>query len=126
VYRRKIPLLPPILIVLIIGSLSIGIQKGVYKNNPTENWMGPVNTVLFITAILATGVLGLGYLFLGNYAILLVFAGWLWVVCLFIGIILTSALSPVRKAFYYNALLYYLPTVISIIVTIYYIANLRN
>jgi hypothetical protein len=119
-------ILPSIIVVLIIGGLSIGMRKGVYKNNPAENWMGPINAVLIITAVVAAGAFGLGFLILGNLVILLIFMAGFWVVCLFIGIILTSALSPIRKAFYNNALLYYLPTAISVVVAICFIVNLMN
>ena len=103
---------------LLIGGVSIGMREGVYKNNNSENFMGPVNG--FLT--LASSGLFLGLLigansFEGSGAWADMFGPFLYgMVGGIVGIIagtVVACLPPVWKAFRDIPALYYAPTAIS-------------
>jgi hypothetical protein len=102
---------------LVIGGLSIGMREGVYKNDPSKNWMGPIIGVMnFTMAGMALGVLlasplasdggwdNLYYIFGG------VFGG---IAGLVIGTILTAAIPSISRTTNNTPVLYYLPTAVN-------------
>jgi ankyrin repeat protein len=119
--------LPPILgalsVLLFVGGMSIWMRKGVYRDNPSQNWMGSINGVLNITM----GGTALGFLLFmplaqpsGNWSDM--FSGLIpivggsigGVVGLFGGIILTALVPSIGRITNNYAMLYYLPTAASV------------
>jgi ankyrin repeat protein len=128
-------LLPYILIVLIMGGLSIGMREGVYKKNPSENWMGSVNALLSISAVsTAIGFFALVPATLasnsGSYAdqfagLIPVASGIIGgIVGFWVGMILISVLPSIGKTINKNKLLYYLLTVVNTIFVVLVISFL--
>jgi ankyrin repeat protein len=101
---------------MVVSGLSIGMREGVYRNNPSNNFMGPVNSVLGFTM----GGMALGALILSPLA-----AGGGWdnlipivggfvggFIGLFGGIIITAVAPSITRAFNNNPILYYAPSVV--------------
>jgi ankyrin repeat protein len=95
---------------VLIGGLSVGMREGVYKDRDSENFMGPVNSVITM------GGLGLFLGGLTGYAIgndkgLSGLADlFLWGGIGLIGGVIVGCLPPVQEAFRYNSVLYYSPS----------------
>jgi uncharacterized membrane protein len=105
---------------LLVGGVSIGMREGVYKDNPSANFMGPVNG--FLT--LVSSGLFLGFLigassFEGSGAWADMFgpfiSGSIGGIVGLIGGIIVACLPKVREAFKDIPVLYYAPTAISVI-----------
>jgi ankyrin repeat protein len=106
---------------LVLGGLSIGMREGVYKDNPSGNFMGSFNGALDITL----GGMALGtLLFLplasgGGWDNIFPFFGGIFggVVGLLGGVIITAVNPSLGASVNNNPLLYYLPTATSVIIT---------
>jgi ankyrin repeat protein len=108
---------------LALGGLSIGMREGAYRNNPSNNFMGPINSVLGFTM----GGIALGGLLLSPLAS---GGGWSYIVPIFGGlvggfigffggIIFTAAVPSVTRAFNNNPALYYAPAVVSTLASLF-------
>jgi ankyrin repeat protein len=115
--RKLFPSLMAFSVPLLIGGVSIGMREGVYKDNPSENFMGPVNGFLTLasTGLFLGGFTGLAIAKENNAGLgglLNVFIGGTLGL---IGGIVVVCLPKVREAFKDIPVLYYAPTAISVI-----------
>jgi len=103
---------------LVIGGLSIGMREGVYANNPSGNWMGPVNGGLTLGAagFFLGGGIGLAMVqasdmgIAGIIPLIFVAGGGL------AGGLLLATLPGVQSAFKQTPVLYYIPTAATAII----------
>jgi ankyrin repeat protein len=124
------PIMGALSFPLLIGGLSIGMREGVYKDNPSNNFMGSINGVLNITM----GGMTLGALLFfplvyggGEWGIIFPIVGGFagGILGLAVGTILTAAQPSIGKTVKDNAVLYYLPTAVSALVATLVIVKLR-
>jgi len=103
---------------LLIGGLSMGMREGAYANNPSENWMGPVNGALTLgaTGLFLGGGIGLAWAqahdmgIAGIFPLLFMAGGGL------AGGLLLASQPGVRDAFKQTPVLYYIPTAATAII----------
>jgi hypothetical protein len=121
---------------LVFGSLSIGMREGLYRDNPSQNWMGSVNFAFSVSMAVTTLYImwTLNYLIeVLDYPILSedLRIGYFGLVGI-IGVL--SLLASIHPAvsnpfigdFYNNTpVMYYLPTAMSAIAATFYVIKLR-
>jgi len=105
---------------LIIGGISILMREGIYANNKSANFLGPVNGVLTLGGSgLAIGFLigAAGFEGSGSWSDMFGPAvnGFIGGIIGFIGGFIIACLPPVRRAFTNIPALYYAPTAISVL-----------
>jgi len=100
---------------LIVGGISVGMREGVYADNKSENFLGPVNGYLTLTAsgfFLGFMIGAANFESSGAWADMFgpVVEGFFGGVIGLIGGVIIACLPPVRRAFTDIPVLYYAPT----------------
>jgi len=100
---------------LIVGGLSIGMREGVYADNKSANWMGPVNGYLTLSTsgFFFGGLLGIA--FSGDRGLGALGGGFLGCTLGLIGGIVIASMPGVQETFTNFPGIYYLPTALSIL-----------
>jgi ankyrin repeat protein len=124
--------LPPILgalsVPLILGGLSIGMRERVYRNDPSQNFMGFINATLNITigGMVAGTLLLLPLASEGGWANLFPIVGGIYggAAGLVVGMILSAVIPSIAKATNNNPVLYYAPTVVSALIATFVVVRI--